>query len=143
VLNEDEKCKPIRNLPITSEVTFLMKSAEMTISENAYQDGGTSPPEVHAWTRSEVRARPGLGRKLCVGIQFLDDRLGPRFSPASFSHRLTQLIAAAKHAACTSIFLPRASGPGGLTCITSCRDFCIQHCDLEVCFGRATAGGAQ
>ena len=58
MLNEDEKCKPIRNLPITSEVTFLMKSAEMTIPENTHKDGGTSPPEVRAWTRSEVKARP-------------------------------------------------------------------------------------
>ena len=65
------------------------------------------------------------------------------FSRISFSHRLMRLIAVAKHAACTSIFLPSISGADGVTCITSRRDFCIQHRGLEVCFGGATAGGAR
>jgi hypothetical protein len=43
------------------EADAYMKPCETTVqSENAYQDAGTSPPQVHAWTESQVEPRSGL-----------------------------------------------------------------------------------
>src|ERR1035441_5992041 len=40
------------------EADAYMKPCETTVqSENAYQDAGTSPPQVHAWTESQVEPR--------------------------------------------------------------------------------------